>query len=166
MTSCNLQEWPLKIYDHRRCDLQKYVDSLTKTFPGTTLPKDRWTLDSTISVEDTEREHNRNGFLVCKRVPKHSTFKQPVPGSKAQSRDVTEDEYSALPDLGSLMLQALADDARKTLLAPVVFVGLLGKSLGESLRNLSDWLENRLIRKTVYDLEYQYEKSLEEPGER
>lgn len=107
-----------------------------------------------------------HGLAVCKKEREPFFSRQPASSMQIQDRDREEDEYSALPGPGSLLLQALAEDIRKTVLAPAAFTASVGKSIEKAFRGFSDWLQNCLLRKTVYDLEYQYEIRLEEPYEK
>ncbi len=79
--------------------------------------------------------------------------------------DIT-DEYSAMPDLDSLMLQASAESFKKMVVAPFASISLIGKFIGRGFHKFNNVLQNHLIRKTTYDLEYQYEESLKVQDER
>ncbi len=70
-----------------------------------------------------------------------------------------EEESILFPDPETLMYQALIDRIKTVLAAPYVKIISVKESLRNRLNDLSQDIQNYMIKNTIYDLEYQYKES-------
>lgn len=73
-----------------------------------------------------------------------------------------DDETSGYTDQTSLMMQVAAYRMQEILVFPIRKAGMALNAASRHYANLVSDIQDYLISKTVYDLEYQYTKSLKD----